>query len=90
MCNVNLVDGLVWNEEAVGSNPATQTKNNSRLVKWYNGRLISDYYKFNSCTGYQNTGKLAEGLRQRFAKPSLLTRCIGSNPILSANNTGPS
>ena len=26
MCNVNLVDGLVWNEEAVGSNPTTQTK----------------------------------------------------------------
>ena len=25
----------------------------SRIVKWYNGRLISDYYKFNSCSGYQ-------------------------------------
>ena len=25
MCNVNLVDGLVWNEEAGGSNPPTQT-----------------------------------------------------------------
>ena len=25
VCNVNLVDGLVWNEEAVGSNPTTQT-----------------------------------------------------------------
>ena len=24
-CNVNLVDGLVWNEEAVGSNPTTET-----------------------------------------------------------------
>jgi hypothetical protein len=26
VCNVNLVDGLVWNEEAEGSNPSTQTK----------------------------------------------------------------
>jgi len=25
VCNVNLVDGLVWNEEAGGSNPPTQT-----------------------------------------------------------------
>ena len=25
----------------------------SRIVKWYNGRLISDYRKFNSCSGYQ-------------------------------------
>ncbi len=25
VCNVNLVDGLVWNEEAVGSNPTMQT-----------------------------------------------------------------
>jgi hypothetical protein len=25
VCNVSLVDGLVWNEEAVGSNPTTQT-----------------------------------------------------------------
>ena len=25
--NVSPVDGLVWNEEAAGSNPATQTKN---------------------------------------------------------------
>ncbi len=24
-CNVNLVDGLVWSQEAVGSNPTTQT-----------------------------------------------------------------
>jgi hypothetical protein len=26
VCNVNLVDGLVWSQEAVGSNPTTQTK----------------------------------------------------------------
>lgn len=25
-CNVNLVDGLVWNEEVAGSNPAIPTK----------------------------------------------------------------
>ncbi len=25
-----------------------------RIVKWYNGRLISDYYKFNSCSEDQN------------------------------------
>ena len=26
LCIVNLVDGLVWNEEAVGSNPTMETK----------------------------------------------------------------
>ena len=30
VCNVNLVDGLVWNQEAVGSNPTTQTNLNGR------------------------------------------------------------
>ena len=25
VCNVNLVDGLIWSQEAAGSNPATQT-----------------------------------------------------------------
>ena len=33
-CNVNLVDGLVWSQEAVGSNPTTQTK------FWRVGRVV--------------------------------------------------
>ena len=36
-------------------------------------------------------GKLAEGLRQRFAKPSFRNGCNGSNPLLSASfNVAPS
>lgn len=31
-CNVNPVDGLVWNEEVVGSNPTTQTTNIIKLI----------------------------------------------------------
>ncbi len=26
LCNVNLVDGLIWSQEAVGSNPTMETK----------------------------------------------------------------
>jgi len=25
LCNVNLVDGLIWSQEAVGSNPTMET-----------------------------------------------------------------
>ena len=42
LCIVNLVDGLVWNEEAVGSNPAMETKfsKDSNSVRCTNVRLI--------------------------------------------------
>ena len=43
---------LLHTQPIVGSSPTITTKF-SRLVKWYNGRLISDYRKFNSCSGYQ-------------------------------------
>ena len=33
LCNVSPVDGLVWNEEAAGSNPAMETK----LMEGYQG-----------------------------------------------------
>ena len=36
LCNVNLVDGLVWNEEAARSNRAMETNFCWGLVKWYN------------------------------------------------------
>ena len=32
VCNVSPVDGLVWNEEAAGSNPATQTNSSARRI----------------------------------------------------------
>ncbi len=35
-----------------GSNPSASTIY-SRIVKWYNGRLITGYYKFDSCSGNQ-------------------------------------
>ena len=36
MYNVSPVDGLVWNEEAAGSNPATQT---SLMRGSFNGKI---------------------------------------------------
>ena len=32
LCNVNLVDGLIWSQEAVGSNPTMET--NLWKVNW--------------------------------------------------------
>ena len=46
--------------------------------------MIRSGYLDRNQDGLPNTGKLAEGLRHQFAKLALLTRCIGSNPILSA------
>ena len=38
---------LLHTQPIVGSSPTITTKF-PRIVKWYNGRLISDYRKFNS------------------------------------------
>jgi hypothetical protein len=32
LCNVNLVDGLIWSQEAVGSNPTMETNLNATLA----------------------------------------------------------
>ena len=46
LCNVNLVDGLVWNEEARGSNPLMETKVNASVVKLvYTPDLKSDAFR---------------------------------------------
>jgi hypothetical protein len=43
-----LVEQRIENPCVSGSNPLFGTKY-PLVVKWYNVRLISDYYKFNSC-----------------------------------------
>lgn len=37
----------VWDSEIEGSNPSALTKSRS-VVKWYHGRLLPDYYRFES------------------------------------------
>ncbi len=50
LCNVNLVDGLVWNEEAARSNRAMETNVCWGLVKWYNSGFWFRYHRFDSYT----------------------------------------
>ena len=47
VCNVNLVDGLIWSQEAVGSNPTTQTIF-ALIVKWYNDGFVIRSLQFDS------------------------------------------
>ena len=52
-CLVNsAVEGLLYTEKVGGSIPSQGTRY-SRIVKWYNGGLISLYRKFDSCSGNQ-------------------------------------
>ena len=50
VCNVNLVDGLVWSQEAVGSNPTTQTKH-ALLVQRLVFRFCSPAMAVRVCHG---------------------------------------
>ena len=49
-CRGNTTD---FDSVVLGSIPSSRASFVARLVKWYNGRLISVYYKFNSCTEHQ-------------------------------------
>ena len=64
---------LLHTQPIVGSSPTITTKF-GRLVKWYNGRLISDYRKFNSCTGYQFQLGVSEVVSQQTLTLLLLVR----------------
>lgn len=55
--------------------------NFSRIVKWYNGRLISDYYKFNSCSGNQFRPTRIMALRLFCNQDTAVRFCRGA-PIM--------
>jgi hypothetical protein len=69
-CRINsVVECLVANENVIGSNPISCSKNNRGLEKWYLGSLISSSWRFNSVTRNQTTVRWQSGPMQGTANP---------------------
>lgn len=85
MCNVNQVDGLIWSQEAGGSNPPMQTKLVSR---WCNGSIAVSKTVGRGSSPWRDAMFLL-GVRLVWPKATVFEIVItGSNPVPSANIPG--